>query len=78
MAAHLTPRPRPEPVEMPSLSEMLAPFPPPDPRTVRLVEAFRALEPHVPADFTDAELEARWGPELARYYFEKIRMPPGS
>jgi hypothetical protein len=55
MVTHLTPRPRTEPVEMPSLSEMFAP---PDPRTVRLAQAFRALEPHLPTDSTHVELEA--------------------
>jgi hypothetical protein len=76
LAAHLTPRAAPE--EPPPLSASpglffpSAPVPRLDPAIERLCEAIIALEPRSPADLSEEELTALWGPELVRLYRETI------
>jgi hypothetical protein len=77
LAAHLTPRAAPE--EPPPLSSSPGLFFPSapvprrlDPAIERLCEAIIALEPRSPADLSEEELTALWGPELVRLYRETI------
>ena len=73
LAAHLTPRAAPE--EPPPLSSSPGLFFPSapvprrlDPAIERLCEAIIALEPRSPADLSEEELTALWGPELVQLY----------
>jgi hypothetical protein len=70
LAAHLTPRAAPQEPPAPDPFRLSSSFPPPrpNPEITRLCEAIIALEPRRPADLSEAELTALWGPELVALY----------